>query len=161
MQSDSKQQGNSVAAIPADYAGITPYLCVNDAAAAMAFYQQALGATEIMRLATQDGRIMHAEFDLGGTRVMLSDEFPDMNALGPHSIGGSPVTLHVYVEDVDAVAARAIDAGMEVLRPVADQFYGDRGGSFKDPFGHIWSIATHIEDVPQQEVEKRAAALFG
>ena len=84
-----------------------------------------------------------------------------MNALSPHSIGGSPVTLHLYVEDVDAVAARAIEAGMEVLRPVEDQFYGDRGGSFKDPFGHVWSLATHKEDIPQEEIVKRAAAMFG
>ena len=108
-----------------------------------------------------DGRIGHAELKIGGALVMLASEFPDMEIWDPQTLGGSPVCIHIYVEDVDELAARAVAAGIKVLRPVADQFYGDRGGKFEDPYGHIWWLATHREDVSPEEMQKRATALFG
>jgi PhnB protein len=110
---------------------------------------------------TNEGMVGHAELEIGKARIMLSDEFPDHDALSPQTIGGTPVMIHLYVEDVDAFTARAADAGLTVLRPVADQFYGDRGGKFEDPFGHRWWIATHKEDIPPEELNRRAAALYG
>ncbi len=148
--------------IPAGYHSITPYLVIKGAAKAIEFYKQVFGATEVMRMADpSSNRIGHAELKIGDTTIMLADEYPDMNIRGPESYGGSPVTLLLYVEDVDEVAKRAVAAGAQEVRPVADQFYGDRMGTFHDPFGHVWSIATHIEDVPPEEMEKRAAAAFG
>ena len=136
----------------------TPYLCCKDAARAIEFYKKAFGATEAMRLSEPGGRIGHAEIRIGDTVVMLADEFPDHDAYAPKKFGGSPVSLHVYVEDVDAVAQQAIAAGAKVKRPVADQFYGDRLGTFEDPFGHTWHLSTHIEDVPPDELDRRAKA---
>jgi PhnB protein len=147
--------------IPEGYHTVTPYLAIRDAAAALDFYKRAFGATEVFRMADPTGKIGHAEIRIGDSAIMLSDEFPDMDALSPQAIGGTPVVLHLYVEDVDAFVARAVDAGATVLRPVADQFYGDRGGKLGDPFGHRWWIASHVEDVPPDELERRAKAMFG
>ncbi len=148
----------AVKAIPDGYPQVTPYLCVEGAAAAIEFYGRVLGATERMRMDGPDGTIGHAELQLGDGLVMLSDPFPGMGHASPRSLGGSPVTISLYVEDVDAVHARALEAGATELRAVADQFYGDRIGVFEDPFGHRWSVATHIEDVPPDEMARRAAA---
>ena len=147
--------------IPEGYPGVTPYLCVGDAAAAIEFYAKAFGAAEIVRIGAPGGKIGHAEIRIAGAPIMLSDEYPDTGVRSPRALGGSPVTMHLYVEDVDAFAGRAVAAGAKVLRPVADQFYGDRGGKFEDPFGHIWWIATHQEDVSAEEMRRRAEALFG
>ncbi|MGA4545228.1 VOC family protein [Uniformispora flossi] len=148
----------SVKPIPENYPRITPYICVDDAAAAIDFYVAVLGAVEQVRMAGPDGRIGHAEIQLGDGIVMLADEFPDMDFRSPKSIGGTAVTLHVYVEDADAVFAAAVAKGAKAIRPVADQFYGDRSGQFEDPFGHRWNIATHVEDVPPDEMARRAEA---
>jgi PhnB protein len=145
--------------IPDGYPQLTPYLIVDGGDAAIKFYGAVLGTTERMRLSGSDGRIGHAELELGTSVIMLADEAPGMGAVGPRTVGGTPVTLSVYVEDVDATMARAAEAGATVLRPVANQFYGDRTGRFEDPFGHRWSVATHVEDVSPQEMQERAAAM--
>lgn len=145
-------------AVPEGYHTVTPYLCVKGASQALEFYKRAFRARELMRIAQPDGRIGHAEIEIGDSRIMLADEFPEHGHRSPQSIGGSPVGIHLFVEDVDAMARQAIAAGAKVLRPVADQFYGDRLGMFADPFGHIWSIATHKEDVSPEEIQRRAAA---
>jgi PhnB protein len=148
--------------IPEEYRGAaTPYLSVNGAASAIDFYKRAFGAREVMRMAQPDGKIGHAELRIGDAPFMLADEFPEMNFRSPQSIGGTPVNIMVYVNDVDALVNRAIAAGAKLLRPVADQFYGDRLGVLEDPFGHSWSFATHIEDVSPEEMHKRAAAQHG
>ena len=151
----------TVKAIPDGYRGAIPYLTVKNAAAAIDFYKQAFGATELMRMAAPDGKIGHAEIKIGDAILMLSDEYPEMNVLSPETIGGSPVVIHLYVENVDVTAGQAIAAGAKVVKPVEDQFYGDRAGKFTDPFGHHWWLATHKEDVAPEEIKKRAAALFG
>jgi PhnB protein len=145
--------------IPDDYPRVSPYLIVDDASAAIEFYGSVLGATERMRMAGPDGKVGHAELELGDAMIMLADEHPEMDARAPSTVGGTPVTLHVYVEDADAVFERAIGAGAKALRAVEDQFYGDRSGRFEDPFGHRWNVASHVEDVPPEEMSKRAAAL--
>jgi PhnB protein len=142
--------------IPDEYPQVVPYLCVNGAAAAIQFYSQVFGATERLRMPGPDDPIGHAELQLGDSVIMLSDEFLEMNVRSPKTIGGSPVTLSVYVEDVDAVVERAVQAGATVLRPVENQFYGDRSGQFEDPFGHRWSVATHVEDISPEEMTRRA-----
>jgi len=152
---------SSVKAIPDGYHGATPYLTVKNASGAIEFYKKAFGATELFRMGAPDGKIGHAEIKIGDAIIMLSDEYPEMNVLSPETIGGSPVTIHLYVEDVDAMAANTIAAGAKVIRAVEDQFYGDRGGKFQDPFGHTWWLATHKEDVSPEEMEQRAAKLFG
>jgi PhnB protein len=144
--------------IPDGYPQVTPYLCVEGAGAAIAFYAEVLGTTERMRMLGPDGKVSHAELQLGDSLVMVADEAPAIGVLSPKTIGGTPVTLSVYVEDVDAVIDRAAQAGATVLRPAEDQFYGDRAGQFEDPFGHRWSVATHVEDVSPEEMAKRAAA---
>jgi PhnB protein len=144
--------------VPDEYPRVTPYLIVDDAGAAIDFYSSVLGATERVRMPGPDGRIGHAELNIGDSVVMLADEQPAMGIRGPKTIGGSPVTLHVYVEDADAAFERAIAAGATELRPIENQFYGDRSGQFEDPFGHRWNVATHVEDVPPDEMAKRAAA---
>jgi PhnB protein len=143
--------------VPEGYHSVTPYLIVKGGAEAIAFYEHAFGARELFRMKQQDGRVGHAELEIGDSRVMLADEHPDIGALSPQSIGGSPVTIHLYVADVDATVARAVAAGARITRPVADQFYGDRNGGLVDPFGHVWYVATHQEDVPPDELERRAA----
>ena len=150
-----------VTPIPEGYPRVTPYLHVSGAQTAIDFYSDILGAEERMRMPGPDGKLGHAELQLGESIIMLSDEFPDMGARGPKSIGGSPVTLHVYVEDVDAVFDAALAAGATSVRPVENHFYGDRVGQFEDPFGHRWSIATHVEDVSPEEMEKRMAEAMG
>jgi len=138
----------------------TPYLCCKDAARAIEFYKKAFGATEAMRLSEPGGRIGHAEIRIGDAPIMLSDEYPEMDVRSPQSLGGSPVLIHLYVDDVDALASRAVAAGAKLLRPVADQFYGDRSGRLADPFGHVWTVSTHIEDVTPAEVERRFEAFM-
>lgn len=144
--------------IPDQYSRVMPYLIVDGAAAAIDFYKSVFGATERMRMAGPDGRLGHAELEIGESVIMLADENPAMAIQGPKKIGGTPVTLHVYVEDSDAAFERALNSGATSLRPIEDQFYGDRSGQFEDPFGHKWNVATHVEDVPPDEMEKRAAA---
>jgi PhnB protein len=148
----------SVRPIPANQRGITPYLCVKDAARAIEFYKTAFGAQETMRIGAPGDKVGHAELRFGDATLMLADEFPEMDFRGPQSLGGSPVMLHVYVEDADASVERALKAGATLKRPVADQFYGDRGGQIVDPFGHSWWLATHKEELSREEIEKRAAA---
>jgi PhnB protein len=143
--------------IPDGYPQVTPYLAVDDAAGAIEFYGVVFGATERMRMAAPEGKVGHAEIQIGDSLLMLSDEFPEMGVSSPKTVGGSQVTLSVNVEDVDAVVASAVAAGATELRPVEDQFYGDRTGQFEDPFGHRWNVATHIEDVPPDEMAARAA----
>jgi PhnB protein len=149
-----------VKAKPDGYHTATPYLIVNNAAAAIDFYKRAFGATEMMRMDMPGGRIGHAEIKIGDSPIMLADEFPEMNARGPHAIGGSPVSIMLYVEDVDAVAKQAEAAGAKITRPIEDQFYGDRTGGLEDPFGHHWHIATHKEDVPEDEMARRHEKLL-
>ncbi|WP_371477682.1 VOC family protein [Kitasatospora sp. NBC_00315] len=145
----------SVEPVPEGYPRVSPYLYVHDAAAAVDFYRDVLGAVERVRMPGPGGRIGHAELTIGESVLMLADEFPDMDALGPRTVGGSPVTIFVYVEDVDDVHARALAAGARELSPVKDQFYGDRSGGFEDPFGHRWNVATHVEDVGPEEMKRR------
>jgi PhnB protein len=147
--------------IPAEYRGATPYLCVKDAARALEFYQRAFGARETMRMPQPDGRIGHAEIRIGDAAIMLADEFPEMDFRSPQTLGGTPVNLLIYVRDVDAFVKQAEAAGATVKRPAADQFYGDRMAVLVDPFGHSWSFATHIEDVPPEEMQRRAAQQHG
>ena len=144
--------------IPNDYPRVMPYLIVDGASEAIDFYSSVLGASERMRMAAPQNRVGHAELSIGDSVIMLADESPDMGVLGPKTVGGTPVTLHVYVEDVDSVFDRAVAAGGKALRPVEDRFYGDRSGQFEDPFGHRWDVATHVEDVPPDEMSKRAEA---
>lgn len=144
--------------IPDNYPQVVPYLCVDGASAAIDYYCKVFGATERMRMPEPDGRLGHAELEIGTAMIMLSDEYPDLGIRSPKTIGGTPVTISLYVEDVDKVFARAIEGGGTALRPVKDQFYGDRSGQFEDPFGHRWSVATHIEDVTAAEMAERAAA---
>jgi PhnB protein len=144
--------------IPKGYHTATPYLIVKDAARAIEFYKKAFGAMELMRMPGAGGKIGHAEIKIGDSPIMLADEVPGMGFRSPESIGGSPVSILLYVEDVDAVFNEAVAAGAKVQRPVADQFYGDRSGGVTDPFGHVWYIATHKEDVSPEEMKKRAAA---
>jgi PhnB protein len=147
----------AVKPVPDGYPSLTPYLIVTDAAAAIAFYQQVFGAKLRMKLDGPDGKIGHAELEIGNSLIMLADEHPEMGARAPKSFGGTPVSLHVYVDDADGAFERAIEAGAESRSPVEDKFYGDRMGSFEDPFGHHWHVATHVEDVPPEEMDKRAA----
>jgi PhnB protein len=147
--------------IPDDYRAATPYLCVKGAARALDFYRQAFGATEVMRMQQPDGTIGHAEIRIGAAPIMLADEVAAMDFRSPQTLGGSPVNIMVYVEDVDALMRQAQAAGAQVMRPAADQFYGDRLGVLKDPFGHSWSFATHIEDVSPEEMQRRAQAHAG
>ena len=149
-----------VSPIPAGYHSVTPYLLISGAANAMAFYAKAFGAVEVMRLQGPDGKIGHAEIRIGNSHVMIADEHPDMGFLGPLTRGGTTVSLLIYVEDVDAVFAQAIEAGATELRPLCDQFYGDRSGTVTDPWGHVWSIATHVEDIPQAEIDRRFQEFF-
>ncbi|TMQ22891.1 MAG: VOC family protein [Candidatus Rokuibacteriota bacterium] len=146
----------AVKKIPEGHNNVSPYLIVDGAERALEFYKKAFGATELFRHKAPDGKIGHAEIRIGDTVVMVADEFPDHGAYAPKKFGGSPVSMHVYVENVDAVAAKATAAGATAKRPVADQFYGERMGTFEDPFGHTWHIATHVEDVPPAELDRRA-----
>jgi PhnB protein len=148
-----------VSPIPKGYSEVTPYLSIRGAAEAIAFYQKAFGAKELMRMPGPEGKLGHAEIGIGGSRVMLSDEYPEMDFLGPQARGGTTVHLHVYVKDVDRVFERAVAVGAKVVRAVENKFYGDRTGSVQDPFGHVWHLSTHVEDVPSREMKKRAAEM--
>lgn len=161
QQAKEATLANEVKPIPDGHEGITPYITVNGAARAIDFYKQAFGAVEKMRIPAPNDRVGHAEISIGKANLMLSDEFPEMGAKGPQTIGGSPVLLHLYVENVDEMAKRAEAAGAKVERAPADQFYGDRGALLIDPFGHRWWLATHIEDVPDDELRQRAAKMHG
>lgn len=145
--------------IPAGFHSITPHLVVRNAAQAIAFYQKAFGAEERVRMPGPDGKsVMHAELKIGNSHVMICDEAPDWGALSPQSLNGSPVTIHLYVENADAVYQRAVSAGARATMPLSDMFWGDRYGKLVDPYGHHWSVATHVEDVPPEECAKRAAS---
>lgn len=144
--------------IPQGYPRVTPYLSVDGAAAAIDFYREVFGATQRGdRFIGPDGRVGHAELEIGDSLIMLADEHPEVDFRSPKSVGGTPVTIHLYVEDVDGMVARAVELGATVRRPVEDQFYGDRSGQIEDPFGHRWSLSTHVEDVPPEEMARRAA----
>jgi PhnB protein len=151
----------SVNPIPDGYPRVTPYLYIDGAQAAIDFYTSVLDAGVRMTMPGPDGRIGHAEITIGDSVIMLADQFPDMGVRGPKLVGGSPVTVHVYVEDVDATFDKALKAGATTLRPVEDKFYGDRGGEFEDPFGHRWSIASHVEDVTPEEMTARMGQMPG
>jgi len=145
-------------AIPEGYRTATPYLIVKGAADAIEFYHRAFGATEMLRMADPQGRIGHAEIRIGDSVIMLADEHPAMGYRSPRALGGSSVSILLYLENVDGVFERAVKAGAKALRPVTNQFYGDRSGTLEDPFGHVWTIATHVEDVPPEEMKRRAEA---
>ena len=145
--------------IPEGYPRVTPYLIVDGADDAIRFYSNVLGAKERMRMGGPEGKVGHAELEIGESVVMLADEHPEMGARGPRSIGGTPVMIHTYVEDVDRVFRAALDRGANQLQAVEDKFYGDRSGTFEDPFGHQWSVASHVRDVPPEEIEQAAAEM--
>jgi PhnB protein len=147
--------------VPEGKSAPTPYLAVRNGAAAIDFYKSVFGAVETLRIQEESGRIGHAELAIGQGGIMLSDEYPEMDVRGPETIGGTPVTLHLYVDDVDATVERAVAAGAKVLRPIADQFYGDRAGKIADPFGHHWFLSTHKEDISEEEMKRRAKELYG
>jgi PhnB protein len=151
---------SSVKPIPPGHRTVTPYLTVKDGARALEFYKNAFGATETFKLMMPDGRLGHGEIRLGDSIIMLADEFPEHGCTAPQTLGGSPVNIHLYVEDVDAFFSRALAAGARQRQPVMDQFYGDRSGQLEDPFGHLWWVATHKEDVPPAELQKRLEGMF-
>jgi PhnB protein len=151
---------NKVKKIPDGYTAVTPYLTIKGAAKAIEFYKQAFGAEEVMRMPTPDGKIAHAEIRIGGSVIMLHDESPEWKAFSPQTVGDTSVSIMLYVNDVDATFKRAIEAGATSTMEVADQFYGDRAGGLKDPFGHKWHIATHVEDVSPEEIDRRAKEMF-
>ena len=151
----SKAKAKKVKPVPAGYHTVTPYLACGDAARAIEFYKKAFGAAEVMRMPGPDGKIAHAEVKIGGSRVMLTDEYREMDFLSPLTRGGTTVHMHLYVADVDKMADRAVGAGAKLLHPVQDKFYGDRTGTVRDPFGHVWHIATHTEDLSMAELRKR------
>lgn len=149
--------------IPDGYTTITPYMVVNDVPTAIEFYKRAFGAEQLLRMDAPDGKVMHAEIKIGNSILMMTSEMdmgPGMKSQGPLTLKGTPVSFMMYVEDVDVTAKKAMEAGMETLRPVENQFYGDRCGTFKDPFGHIWSIATHIEDVPPELMKQKMNEMY-
>ncbi|MCY3756294.1 MAG: VOC family protein [Acidobacteria bacterium] len=147
-----------VSPIPEGYHSVTPYLILKNAAAAIEFYEKAFGASELFRMEAPGGKIGHAEIRIGDSHVMLADEYPDMGFRGPESLGGTSVHLMIYVDDVDTIYPQAIVAGGKEMRPLQNQFYGDRSGTLADPFGHVWTISTHVEDVSEEEMKKRAQA---
>ena len=147
--------------IPEGYHSVTSYLIIDGATNAIEYYKKAFGATELFRFPTPDGKIGHAEIEIGDSRIMVADEYPDMGYKGPKSLGGSPVSLMIYVEDVDTVFNRAVEAGATVKEAVSDKFYGDRLGTIVDPFGHVWHISTHKEDISLEEMQKRAQGAAG
>jgi PhnB protein len=150
-----------VKTIPDGYSRVTPYLIVDGGAKALDFYRKVFGAKEKMRMPGPGGKIGHAEITIGESMIMLADEHPDMGARAPHAFGGAAVSLMVYVEDVDSTVKTALAEGAKLTRPVENQFYGDRLGTLQDPFGHQWHVATHVEDVPPDELARRAAAKMG
>lgn len=157
--STKKAAPKKVQPIPKGYNVVTPYLSIRGAAQAIDFYKQAFGAKEVMRMPGPEGKLRHAEIRIGDSKIMLADEYEAMNFLSPQARGGTPVHIHLYVKDVDATVAKAVALGGKVVRPVQDQFYGDRSGSIEDPFGHIWHVATHKRDVPAAEMKRKAAEM--
>jgi PhnB protein len=153
-----RDDGAMVNPIPEGYPRVSPSLSIDGAAAAIEFYKEVFDATERMRMAAGD-KVAHAELQIGDSVVMLADEYPEMGFVGPHKVGGTPVYLSVFVEDVDATFAKALELGATELRPVQDQFYGDRSGNFEDPWGHRWSVATHVEDVSEEEMGRRMSEM--
>ena len=149
-----------VKAIPDGYHSVTPYLICDRAADAIEYYKKAFGATELFRM-DHEGKVGHAELKIGDSPIMLADEYPQMGYRSPKALGGTPVSIMIYVEDVDSVYQQAIDAGATEVKPLQDQFYGDRSGTLTDPFGHVWTIATHKEDVTMEEMNRRMAAVHG
>lgn len=147
----------NVKPIPDRYPQLSPYICVKNAAEAIEFYSSVFGAAERMRLPGGEGKIEHAELQIGDALIMLSDEYPEMEVVAPKGSGEVSVILNVYVEDVDATFAKAIELGAIEIRPLENQFYGDRNGQFVDPFGHRWTVATHVEDVSPEEMARRAS----
>jgi PhnB protein len=141
--------------IPAGYHSVTPYLCIDGAARAIEFYKKAFGAKERMRMEAPGGKIGHAEITIGDSIIMMADEYPEMEFRSPRARGGTPVTLHIYVKNVDQAFPRAIEAGATVKQPLKNQFYGDRSGTLEDPFGHIWHLSTHVEELSMKEIRKR------
>jgi PhnB protein len=154
---NGKDLAMATSKIPAGYESVTPYLIIKNASAAIDFYRKAFGATEVLRLDGPDGTVGHAEVKIGGGHVMLAEENIDAGWKGPQAVGGNPVSMVIYVDDVDAVFQRALDAGGREGKPLTDQFYGDRSGTLADPFGHVWTVATHIEDVSPAEMQRRMA----
>ena len=152
---------NEVSWIPQGYHSATPYLIIRGAARAIEFYKRAFGATEMLRMDTPDGSVGHAEIKIGDSVIMLGDENIEAGICSPKALNGSPVSILLYVQDVDAITAQAVAAGAKITRPIKDQFYGDRTGGVEDPFGHQWYLATHIEDVPLDEMKRRMAAMAG
>lgn len=150
-----------VLAIPKGYHSITPYLTVNNGADAIEFYKKAFAAKTKGSIQTPDGKIAHAELQIGDSKIMLGDRCPEMGASNPERFGGNPVGIHLYVKDVDATVKRAVAAGAKLMRPVEDMFYGDRSGELQDPFGHQWHVATHMEDLTLAKIKKRATEIFG
>ena len=146
--------------IPDGYHSVTPYLICDRAADAIEYYKKAFGATELFRM-DHEGKVGHAELKIGDSPIMLADEYPQMGYRSPKALGGTPVSIMIYVEDVDSVYQQAIDAGATEVKPLQDQFYGDRSGTLTDPFGHVWTIATHKEDVTMEEMNRRMAAAHG
>jgi PhnB protein len=151
------KKARKVQPIPAGYHAVTPYLSIRGAAQAIEFYKKAFGAAEVMRMPGSEGKLGHAEIRIGDSRIMLSDEYPQMAFMGPQTRGGSTVHIHLYVRNVDATTERAVAAGAKLIRPIEDKFYGDRTGSIEDPFGHVWHLATHKEDLSRAELRRRAA----
>jgi len=152
-------KGGKVKPVPAGYRNVTPYLVIDGAARALDYYKQVFGATERMRMPGPDGKIGHAEITIGDSMIMLADEHIEMGARAPGAFGGAAVSIMLYVKDVDATVKDAVAEGAKLLQPVEDKFYGDRMGTIEDPFGHHWHIATHKEDVPEDEMKRRAAAM--
>jgi PhnB protein len=155
VRSTTSKETIMARAIPEGYHSVTPYLIIKDAAKAIDFYKRAFGATELMRMPTPEGRIGHAEIRIGDSAIMLADEYPEMGHRSPQSLGGTGVSLMVYVERVDETFKKAIAAGATEVQPLKDQFYGDRSGTLQDPFGHVWTIATHTEDIEPAEMQRR------
>ncbi len=149
---------SNVKPIPDGYHSVTPHLIIKDAAAAIEFYKKAFGATELFRMDQPNGKVAHAEIKIGDSPIMIADEYPDLGYRSPATLGGTPVSIMIYVDDVDTIFEQALAAGGEQQKAVQDQFYGDRSGTLKDPFGHIWHVATHVEDVTPEEMDKRARA---
>lgn len=152
---------NSVKPIPDGYHSLTPYLIIKGAAEAMEYYKKAFGAVELFRMGAPEGKIGHAEMKIGDSPFMLADEHPELGFVGPQTLGGAPVSLLIYVEDVDTIYQQAIAAGGKEMKALQNQFYGDRSGTLTDPYGHVWTVATHVEDVSPDEMEKRAQAAHG
>jgi PhnB protein len=157
----SKQTKQKVSAIPKGYHTITPYLIVRNALQAIRFYKMAFAAKEALKMLGDENKVMHAELIVGDAKFMLADEAPEMNIHAPARFGGSPVSLHLYVKDVDKTIDKAVSAGSRLIQPIENMFYGDRCGTIEDPYGHKWHVSTHIEDVTPALLRKRAAELFG